>query len=235
MSRALHRRADRLGWAACLVAVGFGLARPARAQGSTDRTDVQGWYATKLTLDLPSKWEAGVQWRARYDDDLSSWRGAYITTDMAKEVGVWTLEASHRLAVVEGERFHRVAAGGSWERRVGPLRITARALLQRQLQVFDANDETGTGATTFLRTRVQLRRTLSPRVSVYASSEPYFAFGADYPIDNWRNTVGTRWSLGGGRTLDLYYIYRPDYAKAYNRTFHIIGVDLDATIKWKRR
>lgn len=228
-------RLIRVGWATCLVAVGLGVARPMSAQGSTDRTDVQGWYAAKLTLDLPSKWEAGLQWRARYDDDVSSWRGAYVTTDVAKEIGAWTIEGSHRLAVVDGDRYHRVAAGGSWERRSGATRFTARALLQRQLQVFDANDETGTGATTFLRTRVQLRRTLSPRLSVYASLEPYFAFGADYPIDNWRNTVGTRWSLGGGRTMDVYYIYRPDYSKAYNRTFHVIGVDLDATIKVPRR
>lgn len=223
----------RRRWHVGLLALA--LAGRATAQGSTDRTDAQAWYATKLTLDLPRKWEVGLQWRARYDEDATAWRGAYVTTDVAKEVGPWTIEASHRLAVVEGERYHRVAAGGSWERRVGRTRLTTRALLQRQLQVFEGNDETGTGATTFLRARLQLRRTVSPRLAVYGSVEPYFAFGADYPIDNWRNTVGTRWALGGGRTLDVYYIYRPDYAKAYNRLFHVIGVDLDATLKVPQR
>ncbi len=87
-----------------------------------------------------------------------------------------------------------------------------------------------------MRTRFEVKRQVSSRFDVYASTEPYFTSGDGYLVDNWRNTVGAKIDVATGRRLDLFYIYRPDYAKAtYNRTFHVMGVDLDWSVKISRR
>lgn len=233
----MRARVDRIGRVVALAILTGLIGRPAAAQTSpTDPTDRQAWVATKVTLDLPEKWEASLQYRARYVDDATTWKGAYLTTELTKGLSkAWSVGMSHRMAVVDGGTFHRVAAGASWERKVGATRLSMRGLVQHQFENFAANDEGGGSGSTFVRTRLQLRRSLSPRLAIYGSTEPYFTFTGDYPIDNWRNTLGTRLAIGGGRTLDLYYIYRPDYAKAYNRVFHIVGVDLDLDLKVPRR
>jgi hypothetical protein len=56
--------------------------------------------------------------------------------------------------------------------------------------------------------------------------EPFFGFGAEYAVDNWRNELGLQYAFSKGVRLDLYYIYRPDYGRAYNRYFHVVGVTL---------
>ena len=230
------RRSATVSPLGVVVLLALGVGALSAQTSPSDPTDAQAWYATKLTLDLPDKWEASLQYRARYADDASGWKGGYVTTEVGKGLSkTWSLTASHRLAVVDGGTFHRLAAGATWERKAGATRLSLRGLVQHQFENFDANDEGSGTAQTFLRTRLQVRRTLSPTVAVYASAEPYFTFAGSYPIDNWRNTVGTRIGLGDGRTLDLFYIYRPDYAKAYNRTFHVVGVDLDFDLKVRRR
>ena len=39
--------------------------------------------------------------------------------------------------------------------------------------------------------------------------------------------MAAQFEFGDGLAVDLFYIYRPDYARNYNRTFHIIGVELE--------
>lgn len=129
-----------------------------------------------------------------------------------------------------------MATGPSWDRSVHKWKLGVRALVQHQRQSFDGNDETGGDADTFIRTRLQLRHAVTKWLRGYVSTEPYFAPGADFPVDNWRNTIGTEWDLGNGRALDVFYIYRPDYGKrSYNRTFHIVGMQLDLDWKPRRR
>jgi Protein of unknown function (DUF2490) len=210
------------------------LASPAAAQTSrSDPTDFQGWYGGSLRLDLPDRWRASAEYRLRMVDNATRVRGSYVTLGASRRVtGPVRLLASYRLALVDNGTFHRYAAGGEAERDVGAFTLGVRGLVQYQKQNFSDNDETSSDEDTFVRTRLELSRTLTRRVDVYASSEPYLAVGADQLVDNWRNTIGTKLQLAKGRKLNLFYIYRPDYAKAtYNRTFHVIGVDLDWTVK----
>lgn len=204
-------------------------AQPTRA----DPVDVQAWYGGALTVDLPRRWETQVDYRVRYQDNASRWLGSYVTTELSRGVGSgWRLGGSYRLAQVGDRTYHRVAAGPSWERRVAGVRVGARVLAQYQRQTFDGDDEGGSDSDAFVRTRLQLRRPLTRWLRGYVSTEPFFALGGDFPVDNWRNTIGTEWDLGKGRALDLFYIHRPDYGKrSYNRTFHVIGVQLE--LDWK--
>jgi Protein of unknown function (DUF2490) len=210
------------------------VATTAGAQTSrSDPTDLQAWYGGSLRLDLPDRWRASAEYRLRMVDNAQQVRGSYLTLGASRRVaGPLRLLSSYRLALVDNGTFHRLAAGAEAERESGALTLGVRGLVQYQKQNFTDNDETSSDEDTFVRARLEVSRRLSRRVDLYASSEPYLAFGADHMVDNWRNTVGTKVELAKGRKLNLFYIYRPDYAKAtYNRTFHVIGVDLDWTVK----
>jgi len=142
-----------------------------------------------------------------------------------------TLFGSYRLALVEGATFHRYAAGAEAAVKVPPFSFALRPMLQYQRQNFEGNDEQSSDSDTFLRTRLEAKFAAARRLDLYASTEPYFNFGGGYWVDNWRNELGLKYEYLKGAKLGLFYIYRPDYGKSYNRTFHVIGIDLDFDVK----
>lgn len=200
-----------------------------------DPVDLQGWAGARLAIDLPRQWVTTVEYQVRSQDNASAWRGSYLTAGAEKGMGKhWTLEGNVRLARVEARTYERIAGGAAWDASMRGVKVSVRTLAQFQRQNFAGNDETSSDTDTFIRTRLQLRRPLTRWLRGYLSTEPFLAPGADYLVDNWRNTVGTEWDLGKGRALDLYYLYRPDYGKrSYNRTFHVIGAQLE--LEWKPR
>jgi hypothetical protein len=208
------------------------IAAPAAAQTSrTDPTDVQVWYAAGLGIDLPQRWSAELKYRLRMVDDAQDYRGSYITAEVGRKVSDnLTLFGGYRLALVDVGTFHRFAAGVEGEAKLGKVTVSLRPGVQYQHKQF-ADDTEGSETATLLPTRLKAKLPLSALFGVYASTEPYFNPGDGYFIDNWRNTVGLTVKYGSGRKLDIFYIYRPDYAKSYNRTFHVIGIDLDFDIK----
>ena len=218
--------------AICSALLLASVAAPLRAQTSAlDPSDLQVWFGTTVEADLPNRWVATLQYRGRMVDDGSSYRGSYITAEGAWGALDWLdLIGGYRLALVEGGVYHRVAAGVEAIRSAGPFRVSLRPLLQHQRRSFADDDERAGDETTLLRTRLRGRYRATPRLDLYASSEPYFAFGADYPVDNWRNTAGVKLGVGESLWIDAFYIYRPDYARSYNRTFHVIGVDLELLV-----
>lgn len=206
------------------------VALPTSAQTSrADPTDVQAWGGAVLELDLPNGWEASIQYRLRMVDDASSYRGSYLSTEGRYGLADW-LDAigAYRLALVQGATYHRFALGG--EATYDPsdvVRFTLRPLLQHQQRNFADDDEQSGDQKTLLRTRLRARYEPADRLDLYASTEPYFAFGEEYPVDNWRNTVGVKLAVLEDLALDLFYVYRPDYAREYNRTFHVIGFEVE--------
>lgn len=215
------------------VILALAIAAGAEAQTSrADPVDLQAWFGTSLKLDLPNKWESTLEYRARLINEAAEYKGSYFTLEGAKGVGSGIALITHyRLAKVEGGTYHRIGLGAQAAREFGDTELSFRPQLQYQKQHFIDDDETSSDADTYLRTRVLVKQKLSKRIDLYGSVEPYFKFGAEYPIDNWRNTIGTKLEYSKGKRVDLFYIYRPDYAKSYNRTFHIVGVNLD--FAWK--
>jgi len=204
------------------------------AQGTReDPTDFQAWFATSLTFDLPDRWEAGLKYRVRLIDDASTYRGSYLYADLSRR---WTDMLStmveYRLALVDRGTYHRYAAGAEARYDLtDALQVRGRVIGQYQRQNFDDGPVGSTDSDFLLRTRLIARYDLSDAFMAYASTEPYFTFEEDeYFIDNVRNTVGLRWEFRPDQQLEISYIYRPDYARSYNRTFHIISVEAGFTV-----
>jgi hypothetical protein len=214
-------------------------AAPALAQTSrADPTDFQSWLGAGVKLDLPNRWESSLDYRARLVDNASAYRGSYVTGEVGynptKRLGVFT---SYRLAAVDDGTYHRAAVGAEQKGRLRGTTLAFRSMVQYQRQNFDGNDEGSSDTDAFVRTRLEAQRAVTRSVDVYASTEPYFKLGAgsQYPVDNWRNTLGVKYEYAKGRKLDLFYIYRPDYGKSYNRAFHVVGADLDIEVKVRGR
>ena len=223
-----------------VLCAGVVTAAPLAAQASrTDPTDFQSWLGAGLAIDLPKKWETSLEYRARLVNNASVYRGSYATAELGRNLprrlSVFT---SYRLALVDDGTYHRYAVGAEQKATLGGTTFAFRPMLQYQEQNFTDNDETSSDTDAFVRTRLEIERGVTGSLELYASTEPYFKLGdgSDYPIDNWRNTVGVKYAYGAGRTLDVFYIYRPDYGKSYNRAFHVVGVDVDFEVKpWRKR
>jgi len=194
--------------------------------------DVQARMGAQLKLNLPWKWDASLGYEARMVADAREYRGSYIDGELGHPVGKYlTLFGNYRYASITNDESHRVGAGAEAERKWDHLALAFRPMYQYQFSAIDTIDAEQ-GSRRILRTRVKAKVPVTKRFALYGSVEPYFAFTGVYPVDNWRNTVGIQWEFLKKRKIDLYYIYRPDYAKEwYNRTYHIFGAEISSEMK----
>lgn len=222
-----------------IVCVALFLLSAAIANAQTSRadpTDVQGWYGLGVKFDLPKKWTLDVDYQTRFINNLGDYNGSYFSVGGRKKFGKsFEVIGEYRLALVNRGTYHRGTIGAEYTKKKKPFEFGVRFLLQNQLQDFvdptEANDND-----VFWRTRFQLKYEISKKTEAYFATEPVMRFQGNRFVDNWRNTVGVKFRILPNTKLDLYYIYRPDYAKrTYNRYFHILGVNIDYTVAKKKK
>lgn len=201
-------------------------AADARSQTVRDTEDLQSRAGIRLDLDLPRKWEVDVEYQYRTVDDLSTYRGSYVTLEAEYRPRKWaTAIAAYRRSITTEGSANRFAGGVELETRLDELKVSFRPLVQYRT-AFVEDDEVGGEGSTFLRTRLRLEYPVTRRLDVYVQAEPFFGFEGDYPIDNWRNSVGLKYAFTKTVGVELCYVYRPDYGKAYNRLHHVLGLTL---------
>lgn len=201
----------------------------------TDPNDNQGWYGAKLKVDLPEGWGTSLDYQSRFINDLQMYNGSYISLGVTKRINkIFKIESDYRLALVQKGIYHRVRIGADATKKIGDFDFNLRLLVQNQLQDFDeinkSNQREG-----YWRARFEVNYGPTDGFDLYASTEPIMKFGGNRIIDNWRNTLGLKIKVAKRTKLDLFYIYRQDYAKAtYDRLFQVIGVNIDYTLKIKK-
>lgn len=143
---------------------------------------------------------------------------------VSKRVGI---QAEYRLGLVQGSTFHRFSLGGEYEPKIAKTDLALRVLVLNNIQDFlDPADASQSDL--FWRARIKWGLPINKKWTAYLAMEPVMKFGGNRFIDNLRNTAGIKRRLSKTARLDLYYMYRPDYAKAsYNRTFHVLGMNID--------
>lgn len=189
----------------------------------TDPVDVQTWYSTTVKKDLPKQWAAAFTWQGRNYNNLKTHNGDYFSIEVEKKfLKKWGVEMEYRLAKVIKGTYHRYSLGGSYETKFDGLKASARFLIQNQLQDFDDPTEP-TVKSIYYRTRLGLKGKWNNRIEWYLQTEPIMKQAGRHLIDNIRNTAGTKFKLTDHIGLDIFYIYRPDYAKSYRRTYHVVG------------
>jgi Protein of unknown function (DUF2490) len=201
----------------------------------TDPNDNQGWYGAKLKLDLPSGWETSLDYQARFINDFNMYNGSYTTIGAAKKIAKHIeLQGDFRLALVEKGTYYRGSFGFEASNGFGDFDFGLRMLVQNQLQ--DFNDEYKDNQRDgYWRVKLETNYAPTDGIQLYVSTEPIMKFGGVRPIDNWRNIAGVKIKVAKRTKLNLFYMYRPDFAKAtYNRLFQVVGVNLDYTLKIKK-
>jgi Protein of unknown function (DUF2490) len=199
-----------------------------------DPKDNQGWFGAKLKLDLPSGWETNLDFQTRFINDLQLYNGSYSTIGVTKKINkVIELQSDYRLALVQKGTYHRVSLGGEATKEIEHFKLGLRLLIQNQLQDFDdelkSNQKDG-----YWRVRFETNYAPSDRIDLYISTEPIMKFGGTRSIDNWRNTAGIKIKVANRTKLNLFYIYRLDYAKAtYDRLFQVLGANIEYSLKLK--
>lgn len=195
---------------------------------AADPVDVQGWYGVGLGIDLKNKWAMGIDYQARFQNNLASYKGSYISFSGSKGVSKrLDLLAEYRLGLVSGATFHRFSAGGEYQPKLKGVDLAFRLLVLNNIQDF-MDPTTASKNSGFWRARLKLGKKLTKKWEGYLVTEPVMQFGGNSFVDNWRNTIGLKHKLASNTKLDLFYMYRPDYSKAsYNRLFHVVGLNLD--------
>jgi hypothetical protein len=201
----------------------------------SDPKDNQGWFGAKLKLDLPSGWETNLDFQTRFINDLQLYNGSYSTVGITKKINnAIELQSDYRLALVQKGTYHRISLGGEATKEIEHFKLGLRLLIQNQLQDFDdelkANQKDG-----YWRVRFETNYALSDRIDLYISTEPIMKFGGTRSMDNWRNTAGIKVKVANRTKLNLFYIYRLDYAKAtYDRLFQVLGANIEYSLKLKK-
>lgn len=204
-----------------------------RSQASkSDPVDAQGWLQASIGLNLPKRWEAKLDAQFRSQGNLQRFMGLYLSPSVAygitKKAQVF---ANYRYARTAEAYSSRLGIGLEMTARKSGWNIGFRPQLQHTLRFADDGDGSAT-AKTLLRLRLQARHAITSRLDGYFSVEPYLNFDPnEYIIDNVRNTIGLRYEYAKGRKAGIFYIYRPDYSKSYNRVFHVVGMRWD--LDWK--
>jgi hypothetical protein len=200
-----------------------------------DPKDNQGWYGAKFKLDLPSGWSTNIDYQARYVNDFQMYNGSYICIGGTKKVNKFIeIESDYRLALLQKGIYHRVSIGVEATKRIEDFDFGLRMLVQNQLQDFE-DEFKESQKEGYWRVRLETKYALTDRINIYVSSEPIIKLGSAYSLDNLRNTTGLKLKMANRMKLNLFYIYRLDYAKkTYDRLFQVAGVNLEYTLKLKK-
>ena len=201
----------------------------------SDPNDSQGWFGTKLKMDLPSGWAVETDYQARFINDIRTYNASYLTLGGSKKIYKnLDLLTDYRAAFTPKGVYHRLSFGAEATKNISKFDFGFRVLIQNQLQ--DFNDVTKEDLRSgFWRTRLEINYEVSNFISIYGSSEPVMKFNGVHFVDNWINTLGLKLNVANRKKINIYYMYRPDYAKAtYDRLYQVVGVNLDYTLKLKK-
>lgn len=202
--------------------------------GQTSRshpTDFETWASIGLKIDLPKKWALDMDYQIRTDSTARRYKGSYLSSEvsykMKKKLDGFL---NYRFASTINGKTSRLGFGIEYTEKKNNWSMAFRPQLQYTFRY--ADDGESSSQKWLLRTRLLASHKLVQNWELYASSEPYFTFDkTEYFIDNLRNTLGVKHKFDRGKKIDIFYIYRPDYSKSYNRTFHVIGIKLDFSVK----
>lgn len=197
-----------------------------------DPVDWQGWTSAKLNLDLPKKYEAYVEYERRYDANISIINAAYLDLGFSKKLSKkFKVLAQYRLAKVENRTFNRYTFGAEYGQSQKKNSWGYRALFLNKLYEFDNGLPDILFGDAYSRFKIFYERELTPKIAIGLSSEYIFNLSEGIELDNIRNKINANYQINKNGKLDLFYMYRPDFAKKYNRTFHILGISYTHQLK----
>lgn len=195
--------------------------------------DFQTRQGIGLTLDLPKGWEVQGEFRTRFNENSTNYRGSYIYLGGEKKLNKYiSAGVGYRLGMVNGENFHRLSGNIEGKYKINKFTFSLRETYQSQKQTFVGDDE-GT-AENYLRSRLGVKYAITKKLDLSVSTEPFMHKNDGvFETDFWRNRAGISYEYMKNKSVSLYYIWQPDVNKNYPDTKNILGINFNFGIKVK--
>ena len=202
-----------------------------QAQKST--VDFQTRPAVTLNLDLPKGWEVGTQYRVKFDQNSSAYRGSYFYLDIDKKLFKYlSVGVNYRFGLVGAEKFNRFSGNIEGKYKYKNFTFSLRELYQTQKQIVAGDDE-GT-AENYLRSRFGVKYAISKKLDFGISTEPFMhKKDGVFQTDFWRNRAGITYEYLKNKSVNVFYIWQPDVNKKYPDTKNILGINFAFGLKVK--
>lgn len=210
----------------------FGISLLVSAQKST--TDFQTWYDASVKLNLRKGWEVSSRYRIRFNENASNYRGSYLFLEGEKKLNKYfKILANYRLALVEGNNYHRFLIGTNAQFKVNDFTFFTRPMVQYQKQYFVNDESTLNDSDSYLRLRTGIKYKINRHWDSYAYAEPFLKIkqGESLSTSFWQNSLGLRYEYSKNKYATLYYIWQPEVNKKYPDTNQIVGVSFEFDIK----
>lgn len=194
-------------------------------------TSSQAWLGGSVEADLPFRWKAGLEYQARFINNIQEFNGSYYSVDLQKGLTKnFSLLAEYRLSKVQNGTFSRYSFGAMVDRKFGKFKADLRTLFQMRMEEF-VEAGMNPNRDNYLRLRLRARYVLTKKLGVYASFEPIYKVSDIVSIDNVRQQIGFSYKFDKHLDVSLFYMYRPDYARSTLRRFNIFGLSLNYELK----
>lgn len=202
-------------------------------QAQKSEVDFQTRPAITLNLDLPKGWEVSTQYRAKFNENSSNFRGSYLYFDVDKKLNKYlSAGVGYRFGLVEGDKFNRFSGSLEGKYKYKKLTFSLRELYQTQSQIVSDDDE-GT-AENYLRSRFGVKYAITKNLDFGISTEPFMhKKDGVFETDFWRNRAGITYEYMKNKSVNLFYIWQPDVNKKYPDTKNIIGINFIFGLKVK--
>lgn len=203
------------------------------SQAQKSEVDFQTRTSLSLNLDLKKGWKIGTEYRAKFNENSSNYRGSYLYLDVDKKLNKYiSAGVSYRFGTVEGENFHRFSGNLEGKYKYNKFTFSVRELYQTQSQTFIGDDE-GT-AKNYLRSRIGVKYAFTKKLDFGVSTEPFMhKKDGVFETDFWRNRATISYEYMKNKKVNLYYIWQPDVNKKYPDTKNILGINFIFDIKVK--
>ncbi|MER0440070.1 DUF2490 domain-containing protein [Emticicia sp. W12TSBA100-4] len=195
--------------------------------------DFQTRQGIGLSLDLPKGWEVQGEFRTRFNENSTNYRGSYLYLGGEKKLNKYiSAGVGYRLGMVNGEKFNRFSGNIEGKYKINKFTFSLRETYQSQKQTFVGDDE-GT-AENYLRSRLGVKYAVTKKLDLSVSTEPFMHKNDGvFETDFWRNRAGISYEYLKNKSVSLYYIWQPDVNKNYPDTKNILGINFNFGIKVK--
>jgi hypothetical protein len=212
---------------------GLGSTALAQKDNVQPAPDFQTWYDASLKLNLKKGWEITTQYRVRFYNNAHDYRGSYFFLTGEKKINKYVnVLANYRLALIEGDAYHRFAVGLHAKYKLGNWTLLARPTVQNQRTYFQGDDENGGDGKTYLRTRLGTKYRFTKRLDAYIYAEPFFNLEQHgLPIAFWQNSTGLSADITKRISVTAYYIWQPELRIKNAQTKNIVGLSLNFELK----
>ncbi|CAH0995911.1 hypothetical protein EMA8858_02039 [Emticicia aquatica] len=202
-------------------------------QAQKSEVDLQTRTSVSLNLNLKKGWQIGTEYRVKFNENSSNYRGSYLYLEVDKKLNKYlSAGVAYRFGSVEGDNFHRFSGNIEGKYKFDKFTFSLRETYQSQKQTFIGDDE-GT-AENYLRTRLGVKYAITKKLDFGISTEPFMHKNDGvFETDFWRNRAGLSYEYMKNKSVNLYYIWQPDVNKKYPDTKNIIGINFIFGIKTK--